>query len=58
MYGFYLYLYEQRMDEGGCFPGKQFFCEAVWGTMSSQCGTLPKRPVISIGRVHLVGQKM
>lgn len=42
----------------GYFPGKQFFCEVVWGTMSSQCSTLPKRAVISIGRAYLIGQKM
>lgn len=46
------------MDDGGYFPGKQFFSEVVWGTMSSRCGTLPKRAVIAIDRVYLVGQTM
>jgi len=46
------------MDAGGYFSGKEFFCEVVWGTTSSQRGTLPKRTLTSRGRAYPVGQKM
>lgn len=43
VYGFDLHVDEQRMEGGYC-PGKQFKCEVVCGTMSSQCLKGHKHP--------------
>lgn len=43
VYGFDLHVDEQRMA-GVCSPGKQFSCEVIWGTKSSQCLKGHKHP--------------